>query len=82
MHHDFFLMVFFIFIFFMQERKNVWSFSKICFLDNGFKTDSCAFGGGGQSNVGSLMLRDSDCVCDGEYGNSDNVSLLQVVKVL
>lgn len=38
--------------------------------------------GGGQSNVGSLMLRDSDCVCDGEYGNSDNVSLLQVVKVL
>ena len=33
-------------------------------------------GGGGQSNVGSLMLRDSDCVCDGEYGNSENVSLL------
>ena len=26
--------------------------------------------------VGSLMLRDSDYVCDGEYGNSENVSLL------
>lgn len=26
--------------------------------------------------VGSLMLRDSDYVCDGEYGNSENVCLL------
>lgn len=69
----FFYGIFLFHSFFMKVRKNLRSFSNIYLLDNRRNlTDSCIFGG----PVGSLMLRDSDYVCDGEYGNSENVSLL------
>ena len=68
----------------MKERKNLRSFSKIYLLarENDL-AHSRAFRESTENRlvyffgpVGSLMLRDSDYVCDGEYGNSENVSLL------
>lgn len=65
-------MAFFFFIFCYAGKKKPSNFFKDLFLRQSTENRLVYFFG----PVGSLMLRDSDCMCDGEYGNSENVCLL------